>query len=555
MKENTNKLKFIALSGTTGVTENLYVYEYGNDMIVVDCGVGFPDSDMFGVDLVIPDFSYVVKNKGKLRGVLISHGHEDHLGALPFLFKEGIDVPIYSSKLVAGFIQDKFDDYQMKTPDLRVFDPERDVLTLGVFKITPFRVSHSVPDGVGFCIDTPEGKAFHVPDYKFDWTPVDSKPFDAVKLANLASGGALLLASDSLGANSPGYTESEKELEDRIESVARKIKGKIYLTTISSNISRMQQTINVAQRLGRKVVLIGRSIERKAQIAKDLGYLFYPNGVVINPRQASRMPPNQLLFIISGCYGQSGSALYRLINGEHDLLTINKGDSVIFSADPAPPGSKANVDYLVDKLIEDNIDVHYYDMQEDLHVSGHGCQKDIEMLFALVKPKYFIPIGGTVRHMRAYGLIAQDMGAKEEDVLELDSGDVVEFSNGYAKSGDRIPVKEILVDGLGVGDVGNVVLRDRHILSKEGIVIAIIHFDRNESVLLDTPEIMSRGFVFEKKYGKILDDAARDLVKALTKKKKINSNVVKNIAIDFLEKYFYQKTRRRPMILPVVVEV
>ncbi len=443
----------------------------------------------------------------------------------------------------------------MKTPDLRVFDPERDILTLGVFKITPFRVSHSVPDGVGFCIDTPEGKAFHVPDYKFDWTPVDNKPFDAVKLANLASGGALLLASDSLGANSPGYTESEKELEDRIESVARKIKGKIYLTTISSNISRMQQTINVAQRLGRKVVLIGRSIERKAQIAKDLGYLFYPNGIVINPKQASRMPPNQLLFIISGCYGQSGSALYRLINGEHDLLTINKGDSVIFSADPAPPGSKANVDYLVDKLIEDNIDVHYYDMQEDLHVSGHGCQKDIEMLFALVKPKYFIPIGGTVRHMRAYGLIAQDMGAKEEDVLELDSGDVVEFSYGYAKSGDRIPVKEILVDGLGVGDVGNVVLRDRHILSKEGIVIAIIHFDRNESVLLDTPEIMSRGFVFEKKYGKILDDAARDLVKALTKKKKINSNVVKNIAIDFLEKYFYQKTRRRPMILPVVVEV
>lgn len=552
--KNTNKLRFIALSGTTGVTENLYVYEYGNDMIIVDCGVGFPDSDMFGVDLVIPDFSYVVQNKNKLRGVLVSHGHEDHLGALPFLLKQ-VDVPIYSSKLVAGFIQDKFDDYEMKTPDLKVFDPERDILTLGVFKVTPFRVAHSVPDGVGFCIDTPEGKIFHVPDYKFDWTPVDGKPFDAVKAATLASGGVLALASDSLGSTSPGYTESERTLEDRIEAVARKIKGKIYLTTISSNISRMQQTINVAQKLGRKVVLIGRSIERKAQIAKDLGYLFYPNGVVIKPKQAERLRPDQLLFIISGCYGQPGSALYRLIIGEHDFLTINKGDAVIFSADPAPPGSKANVDYLVDKLIEDNIDVHYYDTQEDLHVSGHGCQKDIEMLFALVRPKYYIPIGGTVRHMRSYGLIAQSMGASENDILELNAGDIVEFSNGYARQAGRIPVKEVLVDGLGIGDVGNVVLRDRHILSQEGIVIAIIHFDRNESVLLETPEILSRGFVFEQKYGKILEDAGRELVGALNKKKKINSNVVKNITIDFLERYFYQKTRRRPMILPIVVEV
>lgn len=554
MKNNNSKLKFIALSGTTGVTENLYVYEYGNDMIVVDCGVGFPDSDMFGVDLVIPDFSYIIQNKNKLRGVLISHGHEDHLGALPFLLKQ-VDVPIFASKLVAGFIQDKFDDYEMKTPRLNVFDPERDVLTLGVFKVTPFRVAHSVPDGVGFCIDTPEGKIFHVPDYKFDWTPVDGRPFDAVKAATLASGGALALASDALGSTSPGYTESERELEDRIETVARKIKGKIYLTTISSNISRMQQTINVAQKLGRKVVLVGRSIERKAEIAKDLGYLFYENGAVIRSKQATKMQPNQLLFIISGCYGQPGSALYRLIIGEHDFLTVGKGDAVIFSADPAPPGSKANVDYLVDKLIEDNVDVHYYDTQEDLHVSGHGCQKDIEMLFALIKPKYFIPIGGTVRHMRAYGLIAQSMGAKEEEVLELEPGDVVEFSNNFAKRSDRITVKEVLVDGLGIGDVGNVVLRDRHILSKEGIVIAILHFDRNEGVLTESPEILSRGFVFEQKYGKVLEDAGRELTKALQKKKKINANVVKNISIDFLERYFFQKTGRRPMILPVVVEV
>jgi len=551
---NTNNLKFIALSGTTGVTENLYVYEYGNDMVVVDCGVGFPESEMFGVDLVIPDFSYIKQNASKLRGVVISHGHEDHLGALPFLLKE-VQTTIYATKLVGGFIQDKFEDYDNKVPKIQVFDPEKDILTLGVFKITPFRVSHSVPDSVGFCIDTPEGKIFHVPDYKFDWTPVDGRPFDAAKVATLASQGALALASDALGANTPGYTESELSIQGRIEAIAGSAKGKIYLTTISSNISRMQQTINVAAKLGRKVVLIGRSIERKAQIAQDLGYLSCPNGVVVKSKQASRLPPNQLLYIISGSYGQSGSALYRLALGEHDYLTVGKGDVVIFSSDPAPPGSKANVDFLVDKLIESDVDVHYYDMQEDLHVSGHGSMGDIEMLFALVKPKYFIPIGGTIRHMRAYGLIAQRMGAPEANVLELLSGEVVEFSGQNARRAGRIPVKEILVDGLGIGDVGNVVLRDRHILSKEGIVIAIIHFDRNQGALIDEPEIMSRGFVFEQKYGKILEDASKELVRAMQKKKSINANVVRNIAIDFLERFFAQKTGRRPMILPVVVEI
>jgi len=547
-------LKFIALSGTTGVTENLYVYEYGNDMIVVDCGVGFPESEMFGVDLVIPDFSYIKQNASKLRGILISHGHEDHLGGLPFLMKD-VKTTIYASKLVAGFIEDKFEDYDTPMPKISVFNPEKDVLTLGVFKITPFRVSHSVPDGVGFCIDTPEGKIFHVPDYKFDWTPVDSRPFDIAKVATLASQGTLALASDALGANTPGYTESELSIQGRIEAIVQDIPGKIYLTTISSNISRMQQTINVAAKLGRKVVLIGRSIERKAQIAKDLGYLFYPNDLVIKSKQAAHLPPNKVLYIISGSYGQPGSALYRLCMGEHDFLTIGKGDVVIFSSDPAPPGSKTNVDFLVDKLIEADVDVHYYDMQEDLHVSGHGSIGDIETLFALTKPKYFIPIGGTIRHMRAYGLIAQRMGAPENNVLELLPGEIVEFKNQYAKRAGKVAIKEVLVDGLGIGDVGNVVLRDRHILSKEGIVIAIIHFDRNASVLIDNPEIMSRGFVFEQKYGRILEDASKELARAMQTKKSINANVVRNIAIDFLEKYFFQKTGRRPMILPVVVEV
>lgn len=550
--KTTGGMKFIALSGTTGVTENLYVYEYGNDMVVVDCGVGFPESEMFGVDLVIPDFSYIKQNAHKLRGVLISHGHEDHIGGLPFLLKE-VKTTVYASKLVAGFIQEKLDDAEVQG-NIKVFDPERDVLTLGVFKVTPFRVAHSVPDGVGFCIDTPEGKMFHVPDYKFDWTPVDGRPFDVAKLSVLASGGALALASDSLGSTSPGYTESEREIEGRIEPIVRDAKGKVYLTTISSNISRMQQTLNVAAKTGRKVCFIGRSIVRKSEIARDLGFMSQGNGIIVQPKQAAKLPPNKVLYIISGSYGQPGSALYRLCLGDHDFLSIGSNDVVIFSADPAPPGSKANVDFLVDKLIESDVDVHYYDMQEDLHVSGHGCIKDIEMLFALVRPKYFIPIGGTVRHNRAYGLIAQSMGAEEKEILALLPGDIVEFNSGIARRSGKIQVKEVLVDGLGIGDVGNSVLRDRHILSKEGVVIAMCQFDRNNGVLSALPEMISRGFVFEQKYGRLLDEASRDLAKVLDRKKNVNALFIRNTTIDFLEKYFFQKTGRRPMILPLVVE-
>lgn len=547
-------LKFIALSGTTGVTENFYIYEYQNEIIVVDCGVGFPDSEMYGVDLVIPDFSYLKANANKVKAIVISHGHEDHLGALPFLPKE-VSAPVYSTKLVAGFIKDKYLDYKIEGTKINVFDPEKDILSIGSFKITPFRVSHSVPDSVGFAIDTPEGRIFHIPDYKFDWTPVDEKPFDIGKVAWLASENALCLVSDCLGSTNPGYTESEKEIESRLEEIIRKATKKVFFTTISSNISRIKQALNVAEKLERKVCFIGKSIEKKAEIAKNLSYLDYPSGLVISPNQAGRFPEGKIMYIISGSYGQPGSALYRLAIGEHDFLTLNEGDTVIFSGDPAPPGSKANVDAVVDKLIEENTDVHYYDMQEDLHVSGHGSQKDIEMLFALVKPKYFIPVGGTVRHMHSYSLIAEKMGFEKNFVFELSAGDSVLFSNGFAKQGEKYKVRNILVDGLGIGDVGNVVLRDRQLLAKEGIAIALIEIDGNEKKLIGTPEIISRGFVFEKVGGELLKRAAVKLEQRIRKLHKADIKVVKEISVDCLERFFYQEIKRRPMVLPVIVEV
>lgn len=547
-------LRFIAISGTTDVTENCYLYESDNDMIMVDCGVGFPDPGMYGVDLVIPDFSYVLANKNKLKGIIISHGHEDHIGAIPFLLKE-LKVPVYSTRLVAGFIEDKLSDFGIKGAEVNVFDPEKDTVALGTFKVTPFRVSHSVPDGVGFCIDTPEGKLFHVPDYKFDWTPVDKRPFDVKKAAILASDGALALASDALGANSPGHTMSEAEIEGRLLSIMERATGQIFFSTISSNISRVQQALNVAKSLGRKAVFVGRSIDKKAQIAKRLGYLFYGNDQVISKKQADKLSASQIMYVVSGSYGQPGSALYRISLGEHEFLKAEKGDTVIFSGDPAPPGSKDNVDFVVDRFFELGVDVHYYDIQEDLHVSGHGSQEDIKALFGLIGPKYFIPIGGTIRHMKAYGKIAQDMGAKPEEVLELKSGEVVEFKDKNGKITERIPVRDVLVDGLGIGDVGSVVLRDRQILSKEGIAIVMLQVDRNQGKLFADPEVLSRGFVFEKASKDLLAKAGKELKAKIDSKGRIDAKVIKDTTVDFLEKFFFTEIGRRPMVLPVVVEV
>lgn len=553
MANSRPNLKFIALSGTTDVTENSYIYEYGNDMIVVDCGVGFPDAEMLGVDLVIPDFTYIRQNKNKLRAIIVTHGHEDHLGAVPFLLKE-IDVPVYATKLTAGFIEDKLADYDMRGKRVNVFNPEKDTLTIGAFKIMPFRVSHSVPDAVGLAIDTPQGRMFHVPDYKFDWTPVDGRPFDIQRAVMLASEGALALASDCLGSTHPGHTESELKIERILDDIVRNAKNRIFFTTISSNISRMQQAINIAGRTGRQVAFAGRSIEQKAATARDLGYLHYPKGIEIPLKKAMSKKKDEVMIIISGSYGQSGSALARATTGDHDLLEVEMGDSVIFSGDPAPPGTKANVDALVDHLLEVGADVHYYDMQEDLHVSGHGSQEDIRLLFGMIKPKYFIPIGGTVRHMRAYSNMAQEMGAQESDVFELIPGDVVEFSEGRGRKTGNIPVHDVLVDGTEIGDVGKVVLRDRHILAQEGIVVTIVPISKSSKTLDGDIEIVSRGFVFERKRKDLLNLATAHLQKQLQERKMVTQHIVREEAPKILGKFFFKETGRQPMIVPVVIE-
>lgn len=549
-----NKLKFIAISGTTGVTENLYVYEYDNDIIIVDCGVGFPQEASFGIDLVIPDFSYLRENKSKVRALFVSHGHEDHYGAVPFLLGE-FDIPVYASRLTAGFLKDKLIDYKVKG-QINILDSNKGEVRIGSFKVEAFLVTHSVPDSLGFCITTPVGKIFHVSDYKFDFSPIGGRPFDIVRSVSLTSGGVLMMASDALGATTEGFTKSEQEIKNSIDSLIEKAPKRVFFTTISSNISRIMQAINASISAGRKVAFVGRSIESKMEIARRLGFASWPNGVVVKLREADNLPPNKITYIISGCYGQVDSALYRLSLDEHQSLRVEKDDMIIFSADPSPPGASESVNYVVDNLIDREVEVHYYDTQEDLHVSGHGAQKDIELLFSLVRPKYLVPIGGTVRHMHAYSKIAQNLRIPANNVFELKGGESIEFQDGKAVRGPVVPVKDVLVDGLGVGDVGNIVLRDRKTLAQEGVVVALLQIDKREGMIIDQPDLITRGFVFARENQDLLNSAARGLVEELKKRhKKGNGKLIREVTINFLEHFFYEKTARRPMILPVIVEV
>lgn len=549
-----SNLRFIALSGTVGVTENLYLYESEDKMMIVDCGVGFPDLEMHGVDLVIPDFSYIVQNKQKLSGIVISQGHEDHLGALPFLLKD-VSAPIWAAPMVSEFIKDKFVDFGSPIPSVNVFDTENGEFEVGPFKVFPFRVTHSVPDTMGFAVDTPAGRIFHVPEHKMDQNPVDGKPFNIERAKSLAAGhNILFLASDCLGANKPGFTKGELDIEGNVSNITQNAENAVFMTAISSNIGRFQQMINVAVKTKRKVVLVGRSIQKKVEIAYKLGIIKMPGNLVISFSDAEKLSRAELVYIVSGCYGQVGSSLHRIATGEHERIHVTEGDTMIFSADPAPPYSKESEDYVIDELIDKGVDVHYYDLNEGLYVSGHGSQEDIIELFKIVNPKYFIPLGGTVRFMKTYKDLVARFGRDRSQVLDLKPGENVIFDSGRAVRGERIPVKNVLVHGLGVGDVGKVVLGDRTILGNEGVVVVVFKLAKGNK-LVGIPDIISRGFVYEKISRELLAEAEKRLKRQIEKRPKIDKNLIHEATLDYLENYFFQKTGRRPMILPVIVEV
>lgn len=550
-------LRYLSLGGAGEVNKNMHLYEYNGQILVVDCGIDFPDSDMPGVEIVIPDFSYLLQRRDKVLGIVITHGHEDHYGALPYLL-QNLNVPIYASRLVRGLILAKLEEFGLeKKAAVHALDPERSGVVLGPFRVTPFRVNHSVPDSCGLCLETPVGKVFHVADFKFDWTPVMDKPFDVARMLKLAEGGVLALLSDSLGAATGGYTRSERDIEEQFLQIFSRARRQIFLTTISSNISRMQQAVNVSLKLGRKICFLGRSIERNASVARSLNYLKLPRKAVIKMESAFDFPQSQITYIVTGCYGQPNSVLAKLARRDYRYIALQSQATVVFSADPSPPGAKEHVDALVDRLTAQDTDVYYYDTQENLHTSGHGSSGDLLMLAALLKPAHFVPIGGTRRHAQAYSRLIMSLGVEETRVFKMEPGQFLRFTaNRKASLGEKINLTGVYVDSYGTEDLGGRILRDRKILSSDGVLVVTVAL--KDKVVPVSIEFSSRGFAPEKDLASLFSLLELTVKRFFAESSASGADVRGELSKELrkeLSKIVQQKTLRRPLILPVFLDV
>lgn len=553
-------VRLIPLGGIGNVTKNMYVYEYRrdpqtiSDILIVDCGIGFPDEAMYGVDLVIPDITYLKDKRDKIRAIVLTHGHEDHIGALPYILPE-IKVPVYGSRLTAALAEVKLRDFGLQNHVNILKD--QDLLRLGPFTVELVHVTHSIPDAKNLIIRTPVGNFYHGSDFKFDWTPIDGKQTEVGKIAKIAQEGILCLLSDCVRVESPGYTLSEQVIEDTLEQEMKHCSGKFIFTTQSSNISRIQQAINVAIRNNRKIAFLGRSIVENVEVTRKLKYLDFPDIFVISDKEIKRHKPNELALIVTGSQAQSNSALMRIAEGVHKSANISKGDVVVFSADPIP-GYENSVHNLIDVLTERGAKVAYSEIIDELHVSGHGAANDLALMIGLTQPKNILPIGGTFRQMKHYSELAQRMGYKENQILMPREGDVLQFGPGQnVKISERLVLKNIMVDGLGVGDIGNVVLRDRQTMASEGIVIVVVPIEHNTGKFVAEPDIISRGFVYMKESGKLIDDAKKVVINSLRLKSDriIDWQFVRRQIEGNLEEFLYKETHRRPLILSVVIKV
>lgn len=553
-KKSKRSLKLIVLGGTTTVQKNMYVYEYGSDIVIFDCGIGFPNRELLGVDIVLPDFSYVLENIDKVKGIVITHGHEDHFGALPYLLEQ-VRIPIYSARLVSEFIKLKLKERNLLNgTSFNILDPDKGPIKLGDFSIDFFRINHSVPESLGYALKTPQGVVFHVPDYKFDWTPVMDKPFDIQKAVDLAKGGVLALCSDCLGARTDGFTSSEKDIQTTFDNYMFRTKGQVFITTLSSNISRIRMAVEASIKNGRKIVIGGRSMRNSVGVGKKLGYLPYSEEHFIPELQAKSFDQSKITYIVSGSFGQPESSLGRISRNCHKNIKIEENSLVIFSADPIP-GVYDLVYDMIDSLTLLGAEVIYSDIQDNLHVSGHGSRGDHILLANLVKPKYHIPTGGTVSLMRAHSQNMQKIGVKEENILELLEGDMVTFKNGIAVKHKFLETKNVFIDNTGLNVVDPVVLRDRTALSQDGIFVAILKYDSEKKEFLNSVELVSRGFIYMKESRPLLKEAEKRILEVLkgTKKSKDWSKI-KDVVEKTLFRFFLKKTGHTPLILPVIVE-
>lgn len=552
--KDNSAVKLIPLGGLNEVGKNLTVLEHKNDILIIDCGLSFPDDEMFGIDIVIPDFTYLIKNKEKIKGMILTHGHEDHIGGIPYLLKE-IDVPIYGTRLAIGLVANKLKEHGIKAR----LNPIKagQTLKIGDFKIETIRNTHSIADSLSLAIDTPAGLIFHTGDFKIDYTPLEGEPMDFLRLAKLGERGVLLMLGDSTNSERKGYTPSEKTVGTALENIFRTCENRILVATFSSNVYRVQRIIDTAVMFNRKVAISGRSMVNVVNIATELGYLKIPPNVIVDINKTKGMKDSEIVIITTGSQGEPMSALSRMATNEHKMLQIKRGDVVILSSSPIP-GNEKTVSNIVNRLFAKGAEVIYSDIA-DIHVSGHACAEELKLIHTLIKPKFFMPVHGEYRHLRQHGLIAEDLGMPKSNIFVLENGEVLNIrKNQVVKSKETVPGGAVYVDGLGVGDVGNIVLRDRKLLSEGGLIMVVAAIEKATGEVVSGPDIISRGFVYVRESEEMVASARKVVEASLNrfkKDKKKDWPAMKNAVRNDLQNHIYQTTKRNPVILPIFMEV